>query len=157
MNKFSRGFTLVEIMIVVSIIAMLAVLSIPNLLRARLNANEVVAQGTLKVVSTGCENFHVAQTFPRYPNNLAELTSANPQFLDSSIDTNVTGISKNGYNYTYTRFNNVQYVCCATPAVVDATGVRTFCMNETGVLRAIDNNGAVINTEALYYGMPVSQ
>lgn len=157
MKSDGRGFTLVEILIVIAIISMLAALAIPNLLRARLNSNEVVAQGILKVVATACENFHAAQTSPRYPLDLAELTTATPQFLDSTLDTNTTGVPRNGYNYTYTRFNDIQYVCSATPAVVNGTGNRTFGMNESGVLRATSNGGAVINTELLYNGMDACQ
>ncbi|MFH1459122.1 MAG: type II secretion system protein [Candidatus Omnitrophota bacterium] len=154
MNKL-KAFTLVEILIVVAIIAMLATLTIPNLLRARLNANEAVAQGTLKSIATGCENFRASQVALSYAANLNELTSANPAYLDATVDTATIGVAKNGYNFTYTRVNLNQYVCCATPDIYQVSGIRTFAINETGLLRAMDNGAVVINTTAEYEALDV--
>ena len=152
-----KAFTLVEILIVVAIIAMLAALAIPNLMLARLNANESVAQGTLKVVSTACENFRVAHSPMVFPDNLQVLITATPPYLDGSIDTGTSGSPKNGYNFTYTRINEQQYVCSATPSIYTITGRRTFSINETGLLRAVDNNAAEIVTEGAYETMTVVQ
>ncbi|MBU4304256.1 MAG: prepilin-type N-terminal cleavage/methylation domain-containing protein [Candidatus Omnitrophica bacterium] len=151
------GFTLVEILIVVAIIAMLAALAIPNLMRARLTANEAVVQGTLKTVASACENYRAAEVWHRCPLNLAALTTADPAFLDSTVDTATSGVPKNGYNFIYTRINGQQYICCAVPDAYGVSGTRTFAINESGVLRALDNNGVVVNTEAGYNAMEVTQ
>ncbi|MDP2980719.1 MAG: type II secretion system protein, partial [Candidatus Omnitrophota bacterium] len=57
-----HGFTLVEIMIFVAIISLLAAIAIPNLLRARHNANEAAGIAALRTISTACESFRSAQT-----------------------------------------------------------------------------------------------
>ncbi|MCM8813945.1 MAG: prepilin-type N-terminal cleavage/methylation domain-containing protein, partial [Candidatus Omnitrophica bacterium] len=150
MNR--KGFTLVEIMIVVAIIALLAAIAIPNLLRARHNANEAAAQSTLKSISTAAESFRSAQTTPAYPANDGAMTGATPPYLDAGI---FAAAGRQGYIFSYTQLNNNQYVACGIPAVYQTSGTRTFAINETGVLRALDNTAAVINTVAGYNGMTV--
>lgn len=158
MNR--KGFTLVEIMIVVAIIALLAAIAIPNLLRARLNANEAAAQSTLKTVSTACESYRAAQTIPSYdPAALgANMTGATPPYIDIGVF--VAG-GRQGYIITYSAQPAVggitqQYVCGAEPVTVNVTGGRTFAINETGVLRAQPGK-ALVTTTAAYDLMTVVQ
>ncbi len=151
--KFSKAFTLVEILIVIAIIAMLAALAIPNLLYSRLLSNEAIAQGTLKTIAGSCESFRASDPARSFPANLAALTTATPAYLSAVVDTNATGTPKNGYLFEYTLIGPQQFICSARPSSYRATGTRTFAVNKTGELRAIDNNGAIINTAALYNAM----
>lgn len=153
MHKYKSAFTLVEILIVVAIIAMLAALAVPNLLYSRLLSNEAIAQGTLKTIASSCESFRSADMLRSFPLSLAVLTSAVPPYVNNTVDTDTTGVPKNGYFYQYIQVNPQQFVCSARPSTYKATGIRTFAVNETGQLRAIDNGGVVINTEALYDAM----
>ena len=131
MNRLTkRGFTLVEIMIVVAIIILLAAIAIPNLLRARLNANEAAAIGALRTLSTACESYRAAQTTPAYPDALTTLSGATPPYIDSTL----CGGAKQGYNFTYTRSSNNQYTIVASPATPGVTGNRTFTLGEQGVI-----------------------
>jgi len=144
MNR--KGFTLVEIMIVVAIIALLAAIAIPNLLRARHNANETAAIGALRTISTACESFRAAQTPVSYPANLAALSGANPSYIDASISVAVNAATaRQGYFFTFAFVNANQYTCTATPGVANVTGTRIFFVDETGVIRL--NNAAGLAVE----------
>jgi len=136
-----KGFTLVEIMIVVAIIALLAAIAIPNLLRARHNANETAAIGSMRTISTACESFRAAQSPVTYPANLAALSGAAPPYIDATLGTG----TKQGYNFAYVLVSANQYTCTATPVTVGVTGTRIFFVDESGVIRL--NNAAGVPIE----------
>jgi prepilin-type N-terminal cleavage/methylation domain-containing protein len=126
-----RGFTLVEIMIVVAIIALLAAIAIPNLLRARLQANESAAQAALKTIATAEITWRSAN--PDYA-QLDALGSATPPYIDDVLAAG----TKNGYTFTLPAptSGSDAFVCNATPVSGGVSGVRSFCITEDGVVRA---------------------
>ncbi|MBU1007245.1 MAG: type II secretion system GspH family protein [Candidatus Omnitrophica bacterium] len=140
-----HGFTLVEIMIVVAIISLLAAIAIPNLLRARHNANEAASIAALRTISTACESFRSAQTPPTYPANLAALSTAVPPYIDAGLSgATATGTARQGFYYTYALVNANQFTCTATPAVSGTTGTRVFFVDESGVIRLTNASGSPI-------------
>jgi len=140
-----HGFTLVEIMIVVAIISLLAAIAIPNLLRARHNANEAAGIAALRTISTACESYRSAQTPTSYPANLAVLSTEKPPYIDATLAAAVsTDTAKQGYYYTYALKNANQYTCTATPAVSGTTGTRIFFVDESGVIRLNNVSGLPI-------------
>ncbi len=158
----NKGFTLAEIMIIAAVIALIVVIAIPNLLRARVNVNEEAAQSTIKTIATACESYRAAQRIPSYdpagPPEPTNMTNASVPYLDAGIFA-VRG--SHGYIFTYTPMATIggitqQYVCGAEPVTLNVTGSKTFAINETGVLRSTPGK-STINTQELYYAMTVVQ
>ena len=144
--RSKKGFTLVEIMIVVAIIALLAAIAIPNLLRARHNANEAAAISSMKTLATAMESFRAAQTPASYPANLAALSGANPPYVDVTL-TNASAAAnpRQGYGFSYTSGVNT-YNVRGNPATANVTGTRSFFVDQSGVIRANSAGDAIVTS-----------
>ena len=170
MKRFvERGFTLVEIMIVVAIIALLAAIAIPNVLRGRTTANESAAIGNLRALMSSLEmERSVNNTYPttaagsEWGNAMygtsctgAAGDTVNPDFGPPSFclvgAVNLTATLVQGYNYTFTAgpAAGQTYNLIAVPATPGTTGTRSFYVNETGVIRHCrEPGGAAAGTVA---------
>jgi prepilin-type N-terminal cleavage/methylation domain-containing protein len=148
-----RGFTLVEIMIVVAIIALLAAIAIPNVLRGRTTANEAAAIGNTRAVVSSLEMFRsVNSAYPTTAGTwmtsmygatcLAAATPVPdfgpPSFCNTMAGgaTAATGLVQ-GYLWTYANPDGIGtgYTVQATPATVNNTGTRSFFADESGLVR----------------------
>jgi len=142
--KSNKGFTLIELMIVVAIIAIIAAIAIPSLLASRVSANENAAIGNVRTVIGAQTQF--SGRLNRYADSFAEL--ANPPggaavpFLDDTWNNDPVD-NKSGYDFTMGGAGNANtFTVAADPDVVDTTGVRGFFADQTGVIRHNIGGGA---------------
>jgi type IV pilus assembly protein PilA len=116
----TKSFTLVEVMIVVAIIALLAAIAIPNLLRARLNANEARAKATLHGLVIAIEGYAAQEGI--YPENEANLTNLTPPYLNVPTCNRTVA----GYTVNCSSMDTTGYNISATPQVCNTTGTKTW-------------------------------
>lgn len=124
-----KSFTLVEIMIVIAVVALLAALAIPNLLRAKINANEGSAQTILKHISNAIESYATANV-GKYPTAITDLTTATPPYLNEDLAT----LSRGGYTFSCETLTESAYSCTATPTTCGKTGTKTYTISTGGIL-----------------------
>ena len=130
-----KGFSLIEIMVVVVIIALLAGLSISMMLRNRVNTNEVVAVTACKTVVSACQSYYTSVVPHQYPPSLAVLGisgTSGPAYIDTALASG----NRAGYIYTYQLTTPVSFVLNADPQVPGRTGERYFYCDETGRITA---------------------
>ena len=144
--KKNSGFTLIELMIVVAIIAIIAAIAIPNLLRSRMSANEASAAGGIRTISTGEVSYQAAgisvdgTTGVGQYTDLTGLGAGTVPFIDSALSTG----TKSGYTYNVAPTLNASaptFTATAQPAVQGSTGIKTYFVDESGVIR-FDGTGA---------------
>mgnify|MGYP003572021526 CR=1 FL=1 len=134
MKKTNKGFTLIELMIVVAIIAIIAAIAIPNLLRSRMQSNESSAIGNLRTVVGSQVAYHAANYV--YTASFDDLTTASPAFLDGDW----TG-TKSGYDFTLGGDAD-GFTCNADPSTMGTTGSKGFFTDSSGVIRYVSGGVA---------------
>ena len=162
-----KGFSLIELLIVVAIILIIAAIAIPNLLRARIAANESSAVSSTRTINTAQATYQM--TFPTfgYASALSALgpsaaggcaaggpTAANACMLDWVLaQANAVGTAKSGYYFNIGNPAggppNTDFTVGGAPANFNVSGVRGFCSNSDMVIRyTAALNGAPITTNA---------
>ena len=127
--KKRRGFTLIEIVIVVSILALLTALSFILAMNAFIASNEAAAQQALSALRTGMEKYRNINF--TYAPDLATLGAGNPSYIDPVLATG----ARRGYNYTLTNAGQNTYTITAAPQQANITGRRSFLVDQSGEIQ----------------------
>ena len=152
MKNKQKGFSLIELLIVVAIILIIAAIAIPNLLRSKMAANEASAVGSMRTLNTAAVTY--STTYGGYPSALSKLGPASPATSTSAdlVDSVLAGGTKSGYSFSWSAAapdasGNIQSYCIySQPITVGTTGQRYFYTDQSGVIRANPAGTANVNS-----------
>lgn len=152
MTLRQKGFSLIELLIVVAIILIIAAIAIPNLLRSRMAANEASAVGSVRTINTAEITYNTTWGvgFATALSNLGGAASCTASSTTAClIDPVLSAGTKSGY--TFAAVGNgtgkTGYEVNGTPVTVGTTGQRAFCSDQSGVIR-YNLTGSAIGTGA---------
>jgi type IV pilus assembly protein PilA len=146
--KLQRGFSLMELMIVLALMVIILAIAIPSMKEAQMSANETSAVASIRAINTAEITYQA--TYGGYAAALANLGGADPCTKSAEtaclLDQSLTGGVKSGYKFAAVGGNpsgggNTSYVVGAAPDVYARSGKRLFCSTEKNVIRADLNTG----------------
>ena len=134
MKKNKKGFSLIELLIVVAIILIIAAIAIPNLLKSRISANEASAVGSVRTIVTSEITYAIGNPTVGIT-TLANLNTA------GLIDNQLSAGNKSGYSFAISAGTETppsSFVAGAAPLSINTTGIRSFCGDASAVIRYVN-------------------
>jgi len=136
-----KGFSLIELLLVVAVILIISAIAVPNFLRSRLRANEASAVASLRVINTAAVTYAITYPDLGFPAQLNLLGGANPCSASSSQDCLIDDLLaqgfKGGYNFVWAGDGStpsVSFTLTGTPQTIGSTGQNMYCTDQGGVI-----------------------
>lgn len=129
MHRKQTGFSLIELLIVVAIILVIAAIAIPNLIQARIRANEASAVSGVRSIATAQISYQILNS--SYAATLVELGSSGSGLLPDSIA--IAPNQHSGYTFSATG-TSTGFTASAVPSAPGNTGIRSFCSDTPAVI-----------------------
>lgn len=152
MERESKGFSLIELLIVVAIILIIAAIAIPNLLKSRIAANQASAVGSLRTINTSEATYASTYTTGYSPDLVSLGPPASGNGAPSAagmIDSVLAAGAKSGYSFIYAATASTSgrydtYTINANPSTVGTTGTNYFFTDQSGVIRQNSTQAAAV-------------
>ena len=150
-----KGFSLIELLLVVAVILIIAAIAIPSFLHSRMRANEASTVATLRLILSSAVTY--SNTYPQqgYPARLMNLGGASPCTPSPAqaclIDDSLAAGTRDGYSLVWTGDGLVPsfgFFVKATPLFVGSSGQNMYCTDQTGVIRADPSGAGCTNISA---------
>jgi prepilin-type N-terminal cleavage/methylation domain-containing protein len=142
--RTSKGFTLIEMVIVVAIILIIMAIAVPSFLQSRIAANESAAAATIRTLNSAQVSYNSAYPTMGYASTLSSLggtctgstvpTSTSACLIDQDLQTG----TRSGYSYVVTNVSGTpagSYNVIGAPVMKGYSGNRSFCSYDDAVVR----------------------
>jgi len=146
-----KGFSLIELLLVVAVILIISAIAVPNFLRSRMRANEASAVASLHAINTAAVTYSITYPDLNFPASLTAMGGAIPCSASSAgaclIDEVLASGTKSGYTFVWTgdgQVPSVTFTLTGTPQAVGSSGQNMYCTDQSGVIR-FDASGAGCN------------
>jgi len=147
-TQLEKGYSLIELLVVVAIILLIAAIAIPNYFRSKMSANEAATVNNLRGMTTALTIYALTFKECGYPDSLTKLQPASPptNIAASLLEAGMAqdAFYRTGYNYSFRLLGGVgdctgapgnDFEIEAKPAILGRTGMRGFYVNTTLVIR----------------------